>query len=304
MWPDLGDPPSMTDGTREIAIVGAGAMGSALARGAHAAGHSVVAIASRHPARTSTLAEDIGAALVGSPADIDRGVGAILLCVPDDAIAQVAATLRHVDGTIVAHTAGARGLAAVDVAVGRGAHAGSLHPVMVVAAGGRGHKALQGATAAIDGDAVARPWLTAFAQDLGMEPVEIPAAHRALYHLSASLVGGLMTGLLASAVDLWTHLGLEREVGATAMGRMVREAGTNLERLGVPHAVMGPVVRGDSGTIEEHLRVLAVEAPHLVALYRDLVALCLPYAVERGGLDLERAEEIRSCLGSRAADSC
>jgi len=275
-------------------------MGSALARGAHAAGHSVATIASRHPERTASLAGEIGATLVGSPGDIDSDVGAILLCVPDDAIAPVAATLTGVDGTIVAHTAGARGLAAVDVAVGRGAHAGSIHPVMVVAAGGRGHEALRGAAAAIDGDAVARPWLTGFAQDLGLEPVEIPASHRALYHLSASLVGGLMTGLLASAVDLWTHLGLDREVGATAMGRMVREAGTNLERLGVPNAVMGPVVRGDSGTIEEHLRVLAVEAPHLVPLYRDLVALCLPYAVERGGLDADRADDIRSCLSSRA----
>jgi predicted short-subunit dehydrogenase-like oxidoreductase (DUF2520 family) len=175
---------------------------------------------------------------------------------------------------------------------------------MVVAAGGRGHEALHGATAAIDGDAVARPWLTDLARDLGLEPVDIPASHRALYHLSASLVGGLMTGLLASAVDLWTHLGLDREVGATAMGRMVREAGTNLERLGVPHAVMGPVVRGDAGTIEEHLRVLAVEAPHLVPLYQDLVALCLPYAVERGGLDADKADAIRSSVCARGTDPC
>ena len=90
---------------------------------------------------------------------------------------------------------------------------------------------------------------------------------------------------------------LDRETGARAMGRMVQEAGRNLERLGVPHAVMGPAVRGDTGTIEEHLRVLAINAPQLVPLYRDLVTLCLPYAIERGMLDSQRAKSISEVLG-------
>jgi predicted short-subunit dehydrogenase-like oxidoreductase (DUF2520 family) len=286
----------MSDGHETIALIGAGAMGSALAHGAHAAGRRVTAIASRHPGRAQTLADAIGAELCNCPDDAAEKADVVLLCVPDDAIANIVATLRNVNGSIVAHTAGAKGLAALELAVGRGAHAGSIHPVMVIAAGGRGHEALRGATAAIDGDDVACKWLTAFAQDLALSPVSIPEAHRALYHLSASLVGGLMTGLLASSVDLWTHIGLDREVAATALGRMVQEAGRNLEGLGVPDAVMGPIVRGDVGTIEEHLRVLAIDAPHLVPLYRNLAVLCLPYACERGVLNADQAELITSTL--------
>jgi predicted short-subunit dehydrogenase-like oxidoreductase (DUF2520 family) len=230
--------------------------------------------------------------LVGETAALSKHADVIMLCVPDDAIAPVAATLRDVGGALVAHTSGAKGLAVLDVAAGRGAHTGSLHPVMVLAAGGREHDALRGATVAVDGREPAKEWLNSFAEDLHMEPISVPSEHRALYHLSAAMVGGLMTGLLASAVDLWAVLGLDRETGATAMGRMVQEAGRNLERLGVPEAVMGPAVRGDAGTIEQHLSVLAVEAPHLVPLYRVLVARCLPYAHERGVLSEEQIHAI------------
>jgi predicted short-subunit dehydrogenase-like oxidoreductase (DUF2520 family) len=274
-------------------------MGTALTQGAHAAGYQIASLSSRHPDRASRVAEDVGARLAASPADAARSAEVVLLCVPDDAIAPVASELGDVQGKIVVHTAGSRGLAVLDVAAGRGAETGSLHPVMVVATGGRGHEALRGATAAIDGTDHARRWLGGFAEDLGLEPVTIPAAHRALYHLSASMVGGLMTGLLASAVDLWGQLDLDRDTGARAMGRMVQEAGRNLERLGVPNAVMGPAVRGDAGTIEEHLRVLAINAPQLVPLYRDLVTLCLPYAMERGLLDSARAESVSDALGER-----
>ncbi len=271
-------------------------MGTAIAKGAQAAGRSVTAVASRHPERAAGLAEELGAVLVGDAAEASDHADVIMLCVPDDAIAPVATTLRNVGNKLVVHTAGAKGLVVLDVAAGRGAHTGSLHPVMVVAAGGREHKALCGATVAIDGGDVARNWLTSFARDLHMEPVSIPAEHRALYHLSAAMVGGLMTGLLASAVDLWAVLGLDRKTGATAMGRMVQEAGRNLERLGIPEAVMGPAVRGDAGTIEQHLRVLAVEAPHLVPLYRVLVARCLPYAQERGVLTDSQIQAIVDVL--------
>jgi predicted short-subunit dehydrogenase-like oxidoreductase (DUF2520 family) len=283
-----------TDAT--IAIVGAGAMGSAIAMGAHRAGRNVTALASRHHDRARGLAKELGAVLVTEAADIIEHADVILLCVPDDAIAAVAGTLKEVTDKLIVHTAGAKGLTVLDVAAARGACTGSLHPVMVVAAGGRGHEALQGATAAIDGNDPACVWLTAFARDLQMEPVTIPAEHRALYHLSAAMVGGLMTGLLASAVDLWGVLGLDRSTAATAMGRMVQEAGRNLERLGVPEAVMGPAIRGDVGTIEQHLQVLAIEAPQLVPLYRVLVERCLPYGQERGVLSDEHVQAITELL--------
>ena len=83
-------------------------MGTAIAKGAQAAGRSVTAVASRHPERAAGLAEELGAVLVGDAAEASDHADVIMLCVPDDAIAPVATTLRNVGNKLVVHTAGAK----------------------------------------------------------------------------------------------------------------------------------------------------------------------------------------------------
>ena len=295
MRADPGDPPSvMIDRTTPITIIGAGALGQALARSLHAAGRTVELVVSRSDERGQALADAVGAQRATTPDGISKK--AIILCVPDDHIETVASQLDAPTDGIVAHCAGSRGLNVLKSPASKGSHVGSIHPVMVLAMAGRGPEALQGATAAIEGDEVSGPWLTSLAQDIGMRAVEIPPENRALYHLSAAMVGGLMTGLLAAAADLWQLVGLERSTAVTALAPMVREAGRNLEELGVPDVVMGPAARGDTGTIQRHLEVLGHHAPHLLPLYRELALLSIPYACEQGLLDSKTAGELRNLI--------
>ncbi|MDG2423558.1 MAG: DUF2520 domain-containing protein [Phycisphaerales bacterium] len=284
----------MTDRTTPITIIGAGALGQALTMSLHAAGRSIDLVVSRSDERGQALADAVGARRANSPEGISSQ--AIILCVPDDHIESVSKQLTAPSGSIVAHCAGSRGLDVLHAASSTGAHVGSIHPVMVLAQAGRGPDALQGATAAIEGNHVSGPWLRQLAEDIGMHAVEIPAENRALYHLSASLVGGLMTGLLAASADLWELLGLDRNTAASALAPMVREAGRNLEELGVPKVVMGPAARGDIGTIKCHLEVLASQAPHLLPLYRELVRLSVPYACEQGLLDHDAAQAVHDVV--------
>lgn len=284
----------MIDPSTPITIVGAGALGQALARSLHDSGRSIEMIVSRSDERGEVLAEAVGARRVQSPDGVSSKV--ILLCVPDDHIESVASKLDAPTAGIVAHCAGSRGLDVLAVPASRGSHVGSIHPVMVLAMAGRGPDALRGATAAIEGDEISGPWLKSLAEDIGMRAVEIPPERRALYHLSAAMVGGLMTGLLAASADLWQLLGLERETAVMALAPMVREAGRNLEALGVPKVVMGPAARGDTGTIQRHLDVLEVHAPHLMPLYRELALLSIPYACEQGLLDEQNAKELKDLI--------
>lgn len=275
-------------------------MGAALARAAHETGWPLAALGTRHLERRADLGAELGCPVFDEPDRAAADAGMVLICVPDDAIADVTAQLGDVRGTIIAHCAGARGIEILEPARQRGASVGSLHPVMVLAPGGRGALALQGATAAIDGDEEAAEMLSELARRIGMHPVTIPQEHRVLYHLSAAMVGGLMTGLLAATADLWSHFGLSRQEAAAALGPMVQEAGHNLERLGVPGVVMGPAARGDVGTITRHLSALSEHAPHLAETYRTLVLLCLPYAIESGVLLPAQAAAVRASLDSRA----
>ena len=286
----------MLDHTTPITIVGAGALGHALALSIHRAGRRIDRIVSRSKERGHKLAESVNADLVPSCDGLQGDV--VILCVPDDVIRSVARQLACPSGSIVAHCAGSRGLDVLDTCACRSIHVGSIHPVMVLARGGRGPDAIKGATAAIEGDAFSGPWLHQLALDLGMKAVDIPPDKRAIYHLSAAMVGGLMTGLLAAAADLWKILDLDRSTAVDALAPMVREAGLNLEKLGVPDVVMGPAARGDVGTIRKHLDELEAHAPYLLPLYRELALLSIPYAVERLQLDDQAAKTVRALLQS------
>ena len=85
-----------------IAVLGAGNIGATLARKWSAAGHHVT-IGSRNPAATDVgnLAAGIGAA-TASHADAVAGADAVLIALPGDAVAAVAAALgTALDGKIV-----------------------------------------------------------------------------------------------------------------------------------------------------------------------------------------------------------
>jgi 8-hydroxy-5-deazaflavin:NADPH oxidoreductase len=84
-----------------IAVIGAGVVGSGLARVFLAAGHSVV-ISSRHPDRAAKVAAEIGAQTVPSNREAATGADLIVLAVPSTAIAGIADELYGVvEGTIV-----------------------------------------------------------------------------------------------------------------------------------------------------------------------------------------------------------
>jgi predicted short-subunit dehydrogenase-like oxidoreductase (DUF2520 family) len=63
--------------------------------------------------------------------------------------------------------------------------------------------------------------------------------------------------------------GLSREDALTALLPLIRGAVNALECKGLPDALTGPVVRGDSDTVSLHLQHLMSD-PQLLLLYRTL----------------------------------
>ena len=258
------------DRDARIAVVGSGALARTLLGGAAACGRTIAGVVSRSP--TCPLAADLGVPAV-TLSDIDTLKADVLfVCVPDDAIASVTEAMPMHAGQLIAHGSGASTLDVLDAAAHRGALVGSLHPIMVLTDHSSPHRLLASATIAIDGDAPAAAWLTAFATDLGGTPVQVDPARRCQYHAAAALTGGLLTGLLADAAALFDDLGHD---GAAALGPMVQQAGVQLVRQGRDGVVMGPVARGDAGTIARHIDMLKTTAPDLVQLYIALVHSCL-----------------------------
>src|SRR5262249_40900696 len=188
----------------------------------------------------------------------------------EDAIREVGSGLGWRGGQGVVHCSGAPSLDVFAVPMAQGVLPGALHPFQAVASPETGVPSLPGTTFGIEADGAMQESLIAMARALGGRPIVLSAADKALYHLSAVMMGNLLTGLAATAAQLWEPLGSTRTDGLQAVVAMMRSVVHNLERAGIPAAVAGPYVRGDVSTIRRHLETLSATAPAVLPLYREL----------------------------------
>ena len=221
----------------EVAIIGRGRMGEALAAALDDAGIPV-----RGPLRRGATGE--GAAIV-------------LLCVPDREIATAAKLI--VGDPVVGHVSAS---APLDLLAPHERF--GLHPLLSVV--GRGAD-FEGATCAIDGSteralAIAR----ALAERLGMKPRVIAAEQRALYHAAASAASNFLVTLEGMAERLAAQVGLER----AALVPLVRATIDNWAARGAAAALTGPIARGDEETAAWQRAAVAASAPDLVPLWDAL----------------------------------
>ena len=62
------------------------------------------------------------------------------------------------------------------------------------------------------------------------------------------------------------------------LGPLLRSVGDNIERLGLPDALTGPVRRGDAVTVQKHLSALKGCSPQVRQLYLAAANAQLPMA--------------------------
>ena len=284
------------------AVVGAGAMGTALAQRLPTAGHPVRAILSRTLASAEALAERVGAPVASNEwTALPRDVRLVLICVPDDAIPAVAEALADVshpwDRTIVGHTSGARTAEALHPLARKGAATLSFHPLQTFTPD-TPPTAFEDIVIGIEGPAEAVSAGKALAQALGATPVVLTERGKALYHCAAALASNGLVALMAVVEEVFSSADLDEHHGTAAelVGPLVRQTWENLET-GSPESVLtGPVARGDAATAKAHLNALQNEAPHLVALYATLSIEMTRIGVRGGQLEGESAEALLHLL--------
>ena len=175
----------------------------------------------------------------------------VLLCVPDAAIAEVAAGLTP-GSAWIAHVSGATPLAALDPHGRRF----SLHPLQTFDRSGDPIQ-LDGAWAAATGEtAEAVRVARELAELLGLRAFELADSDRTLYHAGAVFASNYLVTLQRAAV----RLGVPADALVPLMARTV-ENGFELT---------GPIARGDWATVEAHKRAIAERRPELLHLYDTL----------------------------------
>ena len=178
----------------------------------------------------------------------------VLLCVPDGAIAEVAASVEP--GPWVAHVSGATPLAALAPHERRF----SVHPLQTFTRS-RGPEQLDGAWAAVcaeTGDARAAGF--ALAETLGLRPFELDDSARMLYHAGAVFVSNYLVTLHAAATELFESAGAPPEALEPLMRRTIEN----------DFELTGPISRGDWATVDAHRAAIREARPELEELYETL----------------------------------
>lgn len=260
-----------------LAIIGAGRVGSALARAAHQAGYMLVGVASRQPEHAAVLAASVNTS-PQAPIDLLHTADVVFLTVPDDALSHIALELAHIQPSkphqAIVHCSGALSSSVLAPLADRGWITGSFHPLQAFAT--TSVEIQPGITWAIEAPDPLRDMLLRLAHNLGGVALELAPEHKVLYHAAAVIASNFAITLAARAVDVLGMCGMTADAGLNALLPLLQGNLANLAHVGLPHALTGPLARGDWGTIERHLAALDHAAPDVAGLYRACVEATLP----------------------------
>ena len=286
--------------TPRINIIGCGRAAGSLTRlWLQANAVTIGGVINRSVASSRQAVDKIGA---GKAVNVIAEMGSAdfwLIGTSDDEIAGVAHSIaesrQDLRGSLVFHLAGRFGLEVLQPLGNSGALLAALHPVrsltdaQISLAGFAGTACVaQGSDAALN---VLEPLFTS----IGGAWLPVASIDRGLYHASVSIISNITKAVAWKAQKWQQKAGLPERTAAAVTHQLLNSTMEDLFRSGAKQSITGPVVRGDTSTIEAHLEALRVNHPGDVEVYRVLARTVLELAQERGDLDektLRRFEDL------------
>jgi predicted short-subunit dehydrogenase-like oxidoreductase (DUF2520 family) len=255
--------PRRSERPLSVFVFGAGKAGAGLARALRSRG----------------VKTRLRAAREGLPRTLDADI--VILAVRDRDLAPLAARMREAElvrrRAVVLHVAGALGPEPLATLRGACAGVGQMHP-MISFASPRWTPQLERGNVHIQGDPIAVSRARGLARLLGMTPRTVPNLDPIAYHAAAGLVANGAAALAAIGAELLVRARVDRDVAPKILGPLLRSVAENVERLGFPQALTGPVRRGDAAGLEKQLATLRTKLPDAVPLYLAAARAQLPLA--------------------------
>lgn len=279
----------------DVAVVGAGRVGTALAVLLGKAGHRIVAVSGREGTRERAARYLPGAPVVDAPRAA-RAAEVVLIGTPDGAIEEACEEIAGAvgPGHAVAHLSGATTLDALSPAASAGATVLSIHPFQTM-------PDVDAAIARLPGSGIAVTALSEeghllgerLASDAGGLPFRLADEWKPLYHAAAVFASNYLVAMAGLAEEMLRTAGLADPVGLAMP--LQRATLDNVAAMGPGPALTGPAVRGDAVTVARNLEALSRHAPHAVAAYVTLAEVALDLAERAGRLspgDRAAVEEV------------
>ena len=277
------------------AIIGAGRLGGALAKGLQKADIKVKYIGDISSESAEKLAAEIGAGISAPPFKEAPSASLIFLTVPDGELASLSKMLSEADtvwqGKHVFHCSGALASDILSALKMKGAIIASFHPLQTFPQNA-GPERFTSVYFAIEGEEYDLG--ANIAARLGGIPFRLTAESKTLYHAAACMASNYLVALAGASREMLGAAGLPSEVDWRILIPLMLGTIESLSEYGIEEGLTGPVVRGDTAIVKQHLEQLKA-IPESGRLYRELGKYLLKLAKLQEDKRLEMREAFEDC---------
>lgn len=256
-----------------IAVIGAGRLGTTMACAIAAKKLKKIKIVSISSPTQKSLGR--AKAVLGKLSEkimfTDNNTGAaaaancIFICTPDDIISVVCREIfgqKNMSGktpqknnTFAVHFSGSKPLKELDSARAAGAGILSIHPLKSFASIPQAIKTLKGTEYGITYNTPGGGRLAkSIVKILGGHSIIVEDSKKPLYHAAACIASNYLVTLIDYAVYINEKIGIKPEDSIKGLLSLVEGTVKNIGETGTKKSLTGPIARGDTGTIEDHMK--------------------------------------------------
>lgn len=280
-----------------FAIAGCGRVGKALGKQLQAVGYPLVGISTKHMESAKQAAAAVRAEHFSTQSwDITRDADIVFITTPDGVISDVCKEIAQHSGfknnAVVLHCSGAHPSTILSAAEDCGARIGSMHPLQTFSAEGSENK-FEGIVISVEGEPQAVEKANMMAKDLGARSLTIKTNSKVLYHAAAVMACNYLVTLQDAAFQLMEHAGISKQDVFAVLSPLISGTLSNIEISGTIKALTGPIARGDTETVDRHIRDISEKMPDLLPLYKLLGLYTIDIAKAGGTLSDQKAKELR-----------
>jgi predicted short-subunit dehydrogenase-like oxidoreductase (DUF2520 family) len=223
----------------------------------------------------------------------------IIITVPDDLIGKIAKelaspTLPWKDKQVF-HCSGLHSSQILKPLEKLGAATASFHPIQTFPSKKADPGLFKNIYVSLEGNPRAQKTAEDMITKIGGRTFSIQAKDKPLYHSACSIASNLLVVLLDTAFELFKQTGISEKKAFEILYPLIKRTLQNVKDFSIPHALTGPVKRGDIETISQHLRSLK-EMPEIRSLYIALTSRALQLAENESDLSSQRLRKLRELL--------
>lgn len=268
-----------------IGIIGAGALGQALAQRMYQSGYTVSAVVSRSTVSAKKLAVKTKCLNFGTDFMLLKNCNVVIMAVPDAAIRPVAKKLTAIPFThskmIIVHTSGTLTSSVLsDAKKNRksSVFTASMHPMQTFPRKINWNKKkltdqFDGIYFGIEGDSFALKHIKKIILALNARLIIVPENKKTLYHTGGVFASNFLVASMHIVKSMYDEMGLNEKKTIAIMYPIIRQTLKNITERGTRYSMSGPVARKDFKTIAHHRKVMKRFNPDYEKAYKALTQI-------------------------------